>query len=92
MAERKTAAKATADKKEVVALVADKPAETKKRGRATTATKRGRKGADPGVIFMVETEQESGLYERRVNLPSTELMELMDNGRKVLAVRKWREF
>lgn len=82
-----------------VALVPEAPAEPKRRGRppaaaktATKTVKRPRKAGNNGVLFLAETEEGSGLFEIRPSLDVTEVLELGEEGRRILATRKWREF
>ena len=84
-----------------VALVPDEPAApAKRRGRppgakAKTETKKPRKGkaaARPEILFLVETEEESGQFENQGVSSVSELLDLMDENRKVFATRQWREF
>jgi len=85
-----------------VALVPETPAEPKRRGRppaaaktaatTTTTVKRPRKTGNNGVLFLAETGEDSGLFEIRPSLDVTEVLELGEEGRRILATRKWREF
>lgn len=93
-------APAPAPAKPTVALVPDEP--PKRRGRppgssksAAKPAKKSRKGkaaARPDILFLVETEQESDQFETRAISNVAELLDLMDENRKVLATRQWREF
>lgn len=89
----------TPAEKPKVALVPDAPpAEPKRRGRPPAAAKRGSaaprkaKAARKEILFLVETEEESGRFETQKVATVAELLDLMDENRKVLAARQWREF
>lgn len=82
-----------------VALVPDAPPEQpKRRGRPPAAAKRSAPGREKAkatrkdILFLVETEEESGRFEAQKVATVAELLDLMDENRKVLATRQWREF
>ena len=85
------------DEKPAVALVPEEPAEPKRRGRppaSKTNGKRGRKAkaAKPAILSMVETEEGTGQFEPQTVNTVAELLDLMDENRKVTITREWREF
>ena len=85
--------------KPAVALVPEEPAQPKRRGRPPGAStkgngKRGRKPktAKPAILSMVETEEGTGQFEPQTVNTVAELLDLMDQNRKVTVTREWREF
>lgn len=84
--------------KPAVALVPGAPAEPPaRRGRPPgngQPKKRGRKArnAQPDILFLVETEEESNRYELQPVAAVADLLDLMDENRRVIASRAWREF
>ncbi len=84
--------------KPAVALVPEKPAEPKRRGRPPGSAKpngnRGRKSkaSRPTILSMVETEEGTGQFEPQSVNTVAELLDLMDENRKVTVTREWREF
>ncbi len=87
--------------KPAVALVPEEPAasaEPKRRGRPPGSTKsngkRGRKpkAGRPAILSMVETEEGTGQFEPQAVNTVAELLDIMDENRKVTVTREWREF
>lgn len=69
---------------------ADEP--KKRRGRPAGGGTRKGKGAGEEVLFLVETEAESGQYASE-EIPTTlQLLDILDSGRQIIATRSWRQF
>jgi len=93
------AEKPAAPPKPVATLVAQAPAETpKRRGRPPGKSKSNGQGAakrvkaaPSDILFMVETEEGSDRYEVQAIKTVAELFDLMDENRKLVATRDWRE-
>ncbi|MCP4658912.1 MAG: hypothetical protein GY856_26165 [bacterium] len=67
----------------------------KRRGRPPgSGGKRGRKPqqGDPDILFLVETEEGSGQFEAQEIPTTTELLDIIDMNRGVIATRNWRRF
>jgi len=78
-------------------LGAEKPAEVppKRRGRPPgSGGQRNRKSqqGDPEVLFLVETEEGSGQFMAQEIVTTTELLDIIDMNRQVIATRTWRRF
>ena len=98
---------ATTTDKPVAKLVPDDDAKAapKRRGRPPGGAKRGsssaaktrrnpkasKKSAKPDILFLVETEEGSEQYEMQEISTAEELLDLMDENRKLVAARQWRE-
>jgi hypothetical protein len=82
----------------VATLVAPAPAEEpKRRGRPPgksngQGARRVKAVAQADILFMVETEAGSERYEMRPIKTVAEMFDLMDEERKLVATRDWREF
>lgn len=92
------AEKPAVPQKPVATLVAQAPAETsKRRGRPPGKSKSNGQGAKrvkaaaSDILFMVETEEGSDRYEVQSIRTVTELFDLMDENRRLVATRAWRE-
>lgn len=64
----------------------------KRRGRPAGAGPRKGKGAGEEVLFLVETEPESGQYASEEIPTTSQLLDILDSGRQVIATRSWRQF
>lgn len=85
-----------AEDKPVATLVAPAPVEEPKRrgrppGKSNGQGARKAKAAPADILFMVETEAGSERYEMRPIKTVTELFDLMDANRRLVATRAWRE-
>lgn len=85
----------TTEEKPVAALVAPPPAEKPKRRGRPPGKSNGNKKANlarADILFMVETEEGSNRYEVQPVRTVAEMFDLMDENRKLVATRVWREF
>ena len=85
-----------------VSLVKDKPAKEKRaekpkrRGRASSRKSSSRpkapaKNAAEDILFLVETAENSGQFEEKPISNVVDLLDLLDENRKVITTRDWRE-
>ena len=88
-----SADEATADKP-AVSLVTEKPQRRGRpaAGRKAPSRKAPAKKAATDILFLVETEEDSGRFETQKVASVAELLDLLDDNRKVITTREWREF
>ncbi len=78
---------------EVAAILTTEPPaapEPKRRGRP--AGRKPRAKSEPEVLFLVESEPESGQYEMQEVPTTVELLDILDSQRRIIATRTWRTF
>lgn len=65
----------------------------KRRGRPPgTAPRKSKSTGDQELLFLVETEPESGQYQTEEIPTTAQLLDVLDSGRQVIATRNWRQF